>query len=89
MANAEDTPRTSTVAVYGLGFWGCGNTYNEACENARLATGFRKAKDYHRLFLFTKPVINVSGDWDGIRWEWSDIEGEVVHADINDKEEGR
>jgi len=74
---------TYTVVVYGLDFWGCGNTYNEACRNA---PGLDKRKQYHRLFLFTRPIKNVVGTALGIQWEWVDEEGEFVEADINDKD---
>jgi len=79
---AETQTETYTVVVYGLGFWGCGNTYNEACKTA---PHFRKKQDYHRLFLFTEPVKNVGAGPFGINWEWADKKGQVVYADINDK----
>lgn len=84
MTDTTTDINTYTVIVHGLGFWGCGNTYNEACRNA---PRFDKKRDYHRLFLLTKPVVNVHAGPFDVRWEWADEEGDVVHADINDKEE--
>lgn len=84
MTITANATNTYTVIVYGLGFWGCGNTYNEACENA---PRFSKKRDYHRLFLLTEPVKNVRGDGMGVTWEWADKEGECVFADINDKDD--
>jgi hypothetical protein len=84
MSETATETTTATVVVYGWGFWGSGNTYNEACRNA---PGFNKRKDYHRLFLFTRPIKNVTGTDLGIRWEWVDEEGEFVEADINDKDD--
>jgi hypothetical protein len=79
---------TYTVIVYGLGFWGCGNSHDEAIANARkYGRGFNPRKDYHRVFEFTEPVHSVQASLMGVQWEWADKQGDYTFKDINDKEE--
>lgn len=77
---------TCTVIVHGLGFWGCGNTYNEAVANARKQGRFNPRKDYHRVISTTRPVHSVRASWIGVEWEWADGEGDSTFIDINDNE---
>lgn len=81
------TTDTYTVIVHGLGFWGCGNTYDEACENASQQRGFSRWKDYHRVFCTTRPVHSVRGSFMGVEWSWADEIGESTFIDINDTSE--
>ena len=78
---------TYTHAVYGAGFWGLGNTYNEAVANARKYSGFNPCKDYHRVISFTRPIKSFGADWTGWSAEWADEQGEHTFIDINDKEQ--
>lgn len=78
---------TYTHIVHGAGFWGCGNTYNEAVANARKYGGFNPRKDYHRVYSFTQPVHSVQASWLGVQWEWADEQGDYTFIDINDKEQ--
>lgn len=82
--NKEDKKKeTWTVIIYGLGYWGCGNTHAEAAKNAK-ANGFRKT-DHHVLILFSEPVKSVNASAFGIQWEWADKEGISLDVAINEK----
>ncbi len=86
------TTDTYTVIVYGAGFYGCGNTYDEACTNASKHIGwngkrFNPRKDRHRVFTMTKPVHSVRGSYMGLQYSWVDEIGESTFIDINDTSE--
>jgi hypothetical protein len=88
MTNTSTITNTYTVIVYGLGFWGCGNSHDEAIANARkYGRGFNPRKDYHRVFEFTEPVHSVQASLMGVQWEWADKQGDYTFKDINDKEQ--
>ena len=87
MTNTPTITTTYTVIVYGLGFWGCGNTYDEAVANARKYPGFDPLKDYHRVFKMTQPVHSVQASFMGGQWVWADEHGDYTFIDINDKEQ--
>lgn len=76
---------TYTVIIHGLGFWGCGNSYWEAVHNAQKYRGFSPTRDYHRVFKYSKPVMNVTGSLMGISAEWADGVGTVKVRDKNDR----
>ena len=83
----EDNKQTWTVVIYGPHYWGCGNSHNEAVENAS-ANGFRKS-DNHILFLFSEPVSHVSASEFSISYRWADKEGVALKAEINAKKQKR
>lgn len=79
-------PQTFTVVLLGLGFWACGNTYNEALKQARKhCVGFNKHKTYFRAFAFTEPVHSVRGSDCALEYQWADVIGAFTFLDINDR----
>ena len=89
MTKLETTVQTYTHDVYGAGFWGLGNTYNEAVANARKHVAFNRRNDYHRVISFTRPIKSFGADFMGWSAEWADEQdqGEWTFIDINDKEQ--
>lgn len=85
MTTSPTITTTYTHAVYGAGFWGCGNTYNEAVANARKYARFNRRNDYHRVISFTRPIKSFVADFTGWNCEWADEQGEFTFIDINDK----
>lgn len=75
-----------TVVIYGPHYWGCGNSYLEASENAIMAGGNPK-KGEHILYLFSEPVKNVEGGEYGLYWEPVNRKkkGTFLKARINEK----
>ena len=83
-----ETPITNTYTciVWGAGFWGCGNSEDEAIANAvKYGRGFDPAKDYHRIITLTDPVHTVEASWMGVQWVWADVHGDYTFIDVNDK----
>jgi len=80
------TTDTYTHAVCGLGFWGLGNTYDEAVANARKHGRFNRRNDYHRVISFTRPIKSFGADFMSWSAEWADEQdqGEWTFIDIND-----
>jgi hypothetical protein len=81
MTQDNDESKTYTVVVYGMGYWGCGNTHKEAAEIAE-EYGHRLT-DNHFIGLFSEPIQNVSAGCDGVHWKWADKEGVVLWAELN------
>lgn len=82
MSDNEKTVQSWNTVVYGRGFWGCGNSWSEACLNANEAAGFNPVRDNYMLLLFSEPVVNVSAGFRGVSYEWVDAEGVCVTAEI-------
>lgn len=72
-----DTKQEWTVVIYGLGFWGCGNTYAEAVGNIPKGEGFSPLTDEHTIVVFSEPVRDV---WfsPAMEFKWVDGRGEVA-----------
>jgi hypothetical protein len=81
LPEGDEPDQTWTVVIYGPGYWGCGNSHQEAASNAA-PHGYRKT-GHHILMLFSEPVKDVSGSGFGLRYSWVDKVGVCLEADIN------